>query len=263
MLNRKRIFEIIEKSEKGDIYSKIFDWFIIILISLNILAVVLESIQSVNAILSNFFDIFEFVSVIIFSIEIIFRLLTCDYKYPKKKFILSLIRYSLSFMAIIDFFAVIPFYLPFLFAIDLRFLRILRLIRIVRILKVQRYNKSLKLIAEVFKRKKSDLLISIFVTFLLLLFSSACMYFVEANAQPDKFPDILSSFWWAIATLTTVGYGDVFPITTLGKVLSGFIAFIGIGFVALPTGIISSGFIEIVKERQKKTCPHCGKELLE
>ena len=142
-------------------------------------------------------------------------------------------------------------------------MRILRLFRLLRIFKLGRYSKSLKTIIEVLKETKSELVISTFMAFILLVLSSTLMYYLETDAQPEQFPSILHSFWWAIATLTTVGYGDVYPITIMGKILSSIIALIGIGFIALPTGIISSAFINrISKEKdQCKNCPHCGKEI--
>jgi voltage-gated potassium channel len=150
-----------------------------------------------------------------------------------------------------------------LIAVDLRFLRILRLTRILRILKIQRYSSSLKMIGKVLKSKKDDLLVTIFVTSLLLLLASAIMYYIEADDQPEAFPNIIAAFWWAIATLTTVGYGDVYPVTAIGKVLSGIIALLGIGIVALPTGIISSGFMDAMEKKRakKKHCPNCGEEI--
>jgi voltage-gated potassium channel len=179
-------------------------------------------------------------------------------------------------MALIDLFAILPFYLPMVIVIDLRFLRILRLARILRIFKIQRYNNSLSLISSVIDNRKEELIVTLFITFLLLLLASSIMYFVETNSQPESFPNIIASFWWAIATLTTVGYGDVYPVTVIGKILSGIIALLGIGIVALPTGIISSGFIEEMNkgkkncnntenrdtsEKEKKYCPYCGKKL--
>ncbi|MDY0287520.1 MAG: ion transporter [Sphaerochaeta sp.] len=140
----------------------------------------------------------------------------------------------------------------------------MRLTRILRILKIGRYSESLALISRVLQRSRSDLLVTLFVTFLLLLLASSLMYFVENPAQSDKFPNIVSSSWWTIITLTTVGYGDVYPITTAGKILGGFIALLGIGLVALPTGIISSGFMEEIRlkqvkeEKTQQICPQCG-----
>ena len=173
-------------------------------------------------------------------------------------------------MAIIDLMAILPFYLPLLLPVDLRFLRILRLTRLLRLLKVQRYSKSLQLIGIVLKKKKEELIVTVFVTFILMVFASTLMYYLESDVQPDQFPNIISAFWWAIATLTTIGYGDVYPVTGWGRLLSGIIALLGIGLVALPTGILSSGFIEelsrqkskdIEKSEQYKYCPYCGKRI--
>jgi len=251
---RKRIFLIIEPSSGNDKTSTIFDRFILILIALNVFAVILESFSNILNIFRTLFYFFEVFSIIIFSIEYVLRIYTSNYKYPAKNKIKSLVKYFFSPMAIIDLFAIIPFYLPLLIPIDLRFLRILRLTRILRIFKINRYTKSLILIGKVLKRKKEELVITIFITFLLMLLAASIMYYVESTSQPEAFPNIIASFWWAVATLTTVGYGDVYPITILGKVLSGIIALLGIGIVALPTGIISSGFIEeLENQNESKT----------
>ena len=132
-----------------------------------------------------------------------------------------------------------------------------------RILKINRYNNSLNLIWTVFKEKKAELAITGFITLLILIIASFLMYYIEGQAQPDKFPNIIASFWWAIATLTTVGYGDVYPITGFGKFVSGLIAVLGIGLVALPTGLVSAGFMEKIgkSDKESKKCPHCGKEV--
>ena len=125
---------------------------------------------------------------------------------------------------------------------------------------MNRYTKTLIMIKNVFKKKKEELFITLFISFLILILSSSIIYYVETDIQPSEFPNIIASFWWGISTLTTVGYGDVFPVTVLGKLLSGVIAFIGIGLVALPTGIISSGFIEEMQNKKKKNkyCPNSG-----
>ncbi len=153
-------------------------------------------------------------------------------------------------MAIIDLMAILPFYLPFIIKIDLRSLRILRLVRLLRILKLNRYTKSMKVLGRVIKRKKEELIVTVFITGILMLLAASIMFYIENETQPEAFPNIIASFWWAIATLTTVGYGDIYPVTFLGKFLAGIIAFLGIGLVALPTGIISSGFIEEVESRK-------------
>ena len=147
---------------------------------------------------------------------------------------------------------------------DLRFLRTLRLTRFLRILKISRYNDSLNMIWIVIKEKKSELAVTGFVAFLILLIASFMMYSIEGDIQPDAFPNVLAAFWWGIATLTTVRYGDVYPVTALGKLISGVIAILGIGIVALPTGLISAGFMSKLENKRNKThrtCPFCGKEI--
>ena len=258
---RKQIFEIIEKSENDSIAGKIFNWFIVSLILLNIAAVIIESfnIQSESFLLG--LHVFEFVSVIIFTVEFIVRVWTAPDKYPDSKF--PRLKYIFSFMAVIDLLAILPFYLPFIINVNLKYLRILRLFRLFRILKLNRYNNSLDLIGRVLKNEKEKLIMTTFIIFILLLFSSSTMYYIENNAQPDKYTDILTTLWWAVATLTTIGYGDIYPITPIGKLLGGMIAILGMALVALPSGIITVGFIN--ESKTKKTtliCPCCGKEII-
>ena len=261
---KKRVFEIIEKAKPGDKISKIFDISIILLIILNILAVIISSFNNLENELLFILKIFEIFSIIVFTIEYILRLWTSDLLFSKSKY--PYLKYIFSFMAIIDLLAIIPFYMPFLISCDLRFLRMLRLLRILRIFKLNRYNDAMNLITRVLINEKEKLITTVFVTTILLLFSSSVMYYVETEAQPEQFPNIIASVWWAVATLTTVGYGDVYPVTIIGKILSGIIAVLGIGLVALPTGIISSGFITEVSARKQKRiikCPHCGEEFEE
>lgn len=170
-------------------------------------------------------------------------------------------------MAIIDLLAILPFYLPMLLPIDLRVLRMLRIIRLFRVFKIGRYTNALSSIVKVFKNKQHELLSSVFVVLLLMIVASVLMYSIENNAQPEVFKNAFDALWWALATLTTVGYGDIYPITVLGKILSSIIAILGIGLVAVPTGIISAGFMESIQSEEKekvdniKYCPYCGKKI--
>ena len=168
-------------------------------------------------------------------------------------------------MALIDLLAILPFYLPFIIPIDLRVLRMLRMVRLFRVFKVNRYTNALTSIGAVFKEKKNQLLSSIFVVMVLMVIASVLMYNIENEVQPEAFSNAFSALWWAVATFTTVGYGDVYPITTAGKILSALIAFLGIALVAVPTGIISAGFMEQIgkdkDEIEKEYCPYCGRKL--
>ena len=231
--------------------------FIYGLIILNVLSIVLESYKSIQNEYHNEFLYFEVFSVIVFTIEYLLRIWTADLEYSTGNAITKKLKFITSGYGIIDLFSILPFYLPFIFPFDLRVLRILRLFRLLRIFKLGRFSKSMKTIGSVLKETRSDLAITIFVASILLILSSTLMYYVEHDAQPDKFENIGNAMWWGIATLTTVGYGDIYPITPLGKFLSAIIALIGIGFVALPTGIISSAFIEKIREKKKdkKECP--------
>ncbi len=267
---KKRVFEIIERGRPGDRASRYFDLFLVILIILNVAAIILESVKSLHAAFRIGFTIFEIFSVVIFTIEYVLRVWTAEHKVKARAHFESKIKYVFTPMAVIDLLAVLPFYLPFLLPFDLRFLRILRLTRLLRLLKIQRYSQSLQLIGKVLRDKKEELVVTVFVTFILIVLASTLMFYIESDVQPDQFPNIISTFWWAIATLTTIGYGDVYPVTGWGRLLSGVIAILGIGLVALPTGILSSGFVEELSSRKKKMdrddkryryCPHCGKKL--
>ena len=238
------------------------------LIILNVISLILESYQEIKLRYGNILNSFEIVSVIIFSIEYLLRLWSSDLnKKYRGNSITKRLKFSFSTLGLIDLIAILPFYLPFIFPFDLRIIRILRLFRLLRIFKLGRYSKSLKTINSVLKETKSELTITVFVAFILLVLSSTLMYYIEHDTQPENFASIGHSFWWAVATLTTVGYGDVYPLTALGKILSALIALIGIGFVALPTGIISSAFIEKIQEQREEKekleckCPYCGTEI--
>lgn len=259
---KNKIYHLVEKGSHGSKINLVFDYAIMILIILNVIAIILETIPEINKSIESFLNLFEIISVFIFSFEYLMRIYVSDLTFPSSGRIKSAIRFIFSTYGLIDLLAILPFYLPFLITTDLRFLRVIRLIRFVRLLKMNRYNRSLVLIGSVIKEKKVELAITGFVALLVLLIASFLMYNIEGDVQPDKFPNILSCFWWAIATLTTVGYGDVYPITGAGKVVSGFIAVLGIGLVALPTGIVGAGFMEkIGRKNNKRICPHCGHEI--
>jgi len=175
-------------------------------------------------------------------------------------------------MAIIDLLAVLPFFIP-ASGVDLRVLRGLRLLRIFRLFKIGRYSDSINAIARVVKSKASQLLSAVFVLAIFMVIISVVMYSVENEAQPEVFANAFDAWWWAINTLSTVGYGDIYPVTVIGRILNGVISLLGIGLIAIPTGIISAGFIENARERReaklkeeirdktKCCCPNCGKDI--
>lgn len=261
---KKRIFDIIQVAKPNDTVSRIFDITLLSLIILNVCLVIADTFALPEQV-KTIFSYIENVSVIIFTIEYILRVWTADLLYPKEKYFVAKIKYIFSFLAIIDLLAILPFYLPYIIPIDLRVLRMLRIIRLFRIFKINRYTDALSKIFAVFKSKKHELLSSIFVVLLLMIVAAVLMYNIENTAQPEVFKNAFDALWWALATLTTVGYGDIYPVTVLGKILSAIIALLGIGLVAVPTGIISAGFVEEIsdskQEKEKKYCPYCGEKL--
>ncbi|OEK09390.1 potassium channel protein [Flavivirga aquatica] len=259
---KKKIFLLIDEergNKKGDHF---VEYFICILILLNVITIFLESYRSINEQYGLLFYGIELVSIIVFSIEYIIRVWVADLQYPTLSPIRARLKYIFSFLGLVDLLSILPFYLPYLMKIDLRVVRVLRLLRLLRLLKLNRHSKSLRLIGTVLKNTKNDILVTVFMVFILLVLASTLMYNIENEAQPEAFNNIGQALWWAVATLTTVGYGDIYPITGFGKFLSGIIALLGIGIVALPTGIISSAYIEEVqKGKVSKECPHCGKSV--
>lgn len=259
---RKRVWEIVEIAKPGDVVSKYFDIFILALIFLNVLAVILESVESLERRFHLAFEIFEFFSVAVFSLEYIARVWSCVVLPKYANPITGRIQFILHPLSIIDLASVLPFYLSFL-AVDLRVIRMLRLLRIFRVAKLTRYSSVIRLFGRVFKDKKEELALTFMLMLGLIILVSSLMYFAEHEAQPDKFPDIPSAMWWSVVTLTTVGYGDIYPVTTLGKVLAGLSAILGVGMFALPTGILGASFVEEIQKEKapRKCCPHCGGEL--
>ena len=244
---KNKIFKIIQPADNSSILSKMFDLVIVTLILINTVTIIAATF-SLSALKIRIFLIIEIVSVIIFSVEYILRLWTADLLYPEKKPFIARIKLFFSPMAIVDLLAILPFYIPFLLPIDLRILRLIRLLRLFRLFKMNRYTSGLSSIGNVLKKKSDQLVSSIFVVFLLMIISSVIMYYFENPVQPNAF----SGLWWAISTFTTVGYGDIYPLTVAGKIFSAIIALLGIGLVAVPTGIISAGFMENIEDNNKQ-----------
>ena len=269
---RRRTYEVLEKGAADDRLSGAVDSILIGLILANMAAVVLESFAGLHARYAAWFNLLEVVSVALFTVEFALRLWTSDFLRPRSSRLGAAARFLASPIGIL------PFYLPFLIPVDLRAVRILRLVRFLRLLKLTRYTRSVMTLGAVVRERRHELLVAVFLTALLLMLASTLMYYLESQVQPEAFPNIVASLWWAVATLTTIGYGDVYPVTGLGRLLSGIIAVLGIGLVALPTAIISSGFAEAVARAKppaapprssqqqsappdRAVCPHCGQPL--
>lgn len=258
------------------------------LISLNVIIVMLETVHDIAIQYHTLFRQVEFASIVIFAVEYLLRIWSVveaeGYRHP----LWGRLRYAFTLYALIDFVAIFPFFLPHILGdVDLVFLRGLRLLRLTAVLKLGRYSTSLGMLIRVYRRKRDDLLVSMAVIMLILLLASSLMYYLEHLAQPDAFPNMFAALWWGMATLTTVGYGDVYPITPLGKICASIISLLGIGLVALPSGLLVAGFVEELESRGQKRgagavergvesgvepgigpgeggpnyCPHCGHRL--
>ena len=249
-LKRKRAHELVELSNPGDRGSKVFDVFIIALIGLNVLAVVLGSVKSIYTAYQAFFIWFEVFSVAVFTAEYLLRMWACveegsgRFVHPVK----GRLRFAFTPMALIDLAAILPFYLSMFISLDLRFLRALRL---VRILKLTRYSTAINLLLNVFKEESPSFGAALFILAIILVFASTGIFLFEHKTQPETFSSIPSAIWWAGATLTTVGYGDVIPITTGGKIFGIGVMIVGIGMVALPAGILASAFSQRLHQRHE------------
>lgn len=251
--------------EIGDTHlDKFINVFIIVLIVLNVIAVTLETVASIYEPNKEFFRMFDLVSVIIFTIEYVFRVWSSNHDPRFRHSLHGRIRYIFTVEALIDLLAILPFYIHVFVGFDLRVLRILRLFRFLRLFRLTAYMKSAKMVRNVFKSRANDLLLSLVLALLLIVISSCLIYFAEHPTQPAVFTSIPATFWWAIVTITTVGYGDMIPITLMGKILTALITLSGIAILALPAGIITAGFLEEIKKVRKPknhVCPHCGKPL--
>jgi voltage-gated potassium channel len=256
-----RTYQILEGTT-SDVATRAFQIFIMALISVNVLMVLIETEEFLAKQFQGFFYTFEVFSVTIFTIEYAGRILVCkqDPKYQGKRF--ARLRFVLTPMMLIDLAAILPFFLPFVVT-DVRFIRIIRLLRLFRLFKLARYSEPMQTLGDVLKTKAGDLSVAFFLLFIVLIFASSLMYNVEHEAQPEVFSSIPASMWWGVVTLTTIGYGDVYPITTAGKLVAAGIAILGIAVYAIPTGIMASAFTEEMRKKRQKPrkCPHCGKDL--
>jgi len=261
----KRKVHILLHPELGESKAdKFVNIFIITLIILNVIAVMLETVKSIDDKYKNFFDWFDRISVFIFTVEYVLRVWSCTHDPRYKGSIKGRIKYMLTPGAIIDLLAFLPSYVHVIVGLDLRALRILRLLRFFRLFRLTAYTRSAQMIFNVFKSRINELLLSLVMVIFLIIIASCLLYFAEHNAQKDSFSSIPATMWWAVVTLTTTGYGDMAPITPVGKLLSGIIMLSGVALFALPAGIITAGFLEEIKFIRKikgHNCPHCGKPL--
>ncbi len=248
----ERLFHtLVDDRDYNNKFSKAFSKFMMILIILSVGEMALETDDDIFIPYKTYFIWFDMFTVWFFSLDYFARVFTAHLSDPtyaehhsRWK---SIKKYIFSFYGIVDLLSILPYWLTFT-NIDLRVMRILRLLRFLRVFKIARYNNSIDLIASVFKEKKSDLGVTCGLIIIVMILASFVMYYAEHDAQPEAFPNVLGCIWWAIVTLTTIGYGDVYPVTAFGKIIGGVIAFLGVGLVAMPTGIISAGFLEKINK---------------
>ncbi len=220
------------------------------------------TVESIKERLGGLFHIFETVSVIIFSIEYVLRVWSCktDPRFNRK--VVGRIGYMMRPLMVFDLLSILPFFVPFA-GLDFRSFRALRLIRLFRVARIGRFQACVELISDVVKSKREELIITFVMIGMLLIVASTLLYQCEKDVQPEVFSSIPASMWWAVITITSVGYGDVTPISVMGKVVAGIIAVLGVGLFSIPTGILGAGFLEAMQRRRAggRVCPHCGEAL--
>ncbi|MCR5454980.1 MAG: ion transporter [Bacteroidales bacterium] len=249
----KAMYYLVDEKDENNKLSKGFNYFLMMLIILSVGEMALETDDEIFVPYRFYFNLFDTFTVIVFSVEYFIRIMTAHLN-PETKGKTrweSIRSYIFSFAGIIDLVSILPFYLNYT-NLDLRVLRMLRLMRFLRVFKITRYNDSMKLVVDVIKDKSSEIGVIMGLIVIIMIISSFVMFYAEHDAQPEAFPNVLGCMWWAVVTMTTIGYGDVYPITVVGKIVGSTMAMLGIGLVAMPTGIISAGFLEKVNEKKEK-----------
>jgi voltage-gated potassium channel len=267
---RQRVWELLDVSE--DPQSGVADWdwvdvILLVLILLNVVAVILETVKSFQLRFGTAFRVFEVISVGVFSVEYAARIWACTADPRYRQPIIGRLRYVSGFDGLVDLLAILPFYITLALpaaAIDLRILRVLRLLRFARVLKLGRYSDSLGRMKRVIGARRGDLGVALAAVGVVLILASSAIYYVEVDTQPDVFTSIPAAMWWGISALTTVGYGDITPVTPLGKFLGGIIQLLGIAIFALPAGIIAAGYEEESRRNAAGPgiCKSCGRPLI-
>lgn len=240
---KKRIFEIIQIGNRTDSVSLFFDIFIVFCILLNIAVTFVLTFDGIERVRPAL-EAVEFFTILLFLMEYILRLWTAEYLYPDRSRGRARLGFMLSFYGVVDLLTILPYFLPFIFLSGAVAFRMFRVVRILRLFRINAHYDAFNVITKVLKDKRDQLLSSIFLILVMLLASSLCMYGLEHEAQPEHFSNAFSGIWWSVSTLLTVGYGDIYPVTVGGRLMAIVIAFLGVGMVAIPTGIISAGFVE-------------------
>lgn len=249
---RKRLFEIVEVGNDLDKISRVYDFLSVFLILLNLTVSIMHTFSEINAKYGDILILIERITVGFFCLDYILRVFTAKFLYPKLKEVHAIKKYMFSFNGVVDVLSFLPYYLPIFFPAGSVAFRMIRIVRIFRLFRINAYHDSLSVIGDVIYGKRQQLISSVFIILTLMIGSSLCMYSLEHEAQPEVFKNAFSGIWWATSTLLTVGYGDIYPITFMGKLFGIFISFLGVGMVAIPTGIISAGFVDQYSTIKKK-----------
>ena len=258
---KRRTYELLEAEPPVSGPARAIRLIILGLIVLSVTALVLESVRSFRERAGWLFLAIDIAVVAVFTAEYLTRLwvITEDPKFRHP--VRGRLRWMATPYAVIDLLAIVPFYLPFVTA-DLRVVRLARMLRLARVARLARYSRAAQLMIDTVREKREDLSVSLGLILVLLLISSSLMYYAENDAQPDKFSSIPDAMWWGIVTLTTVGYGDTYPVTLVGRFMGALTAVLGILMLALPTAILSSGFLERMhRDHKPHRCPHCGRDI--
>jgi len=260
---KHRVHEVLDVAGEGDFLSRVADLVILTLIAVNAVIVILESVESVRLVAGDVFQRIELFSVGVFSVEYVLRVWSCTVDPKFARPIRGRLKFMTSAIGLIDLAAILPFFLPAM-GLDMRQARMVRLVRFLRIAKLARYASAFGTFHRILKARKEELVATFSWIFFMLLVASSLMYFTEGSIQPEHFSSIPASMWWGVATMTTLGYGDVIPVTAFGKLLASVVALIGMGMFALPAGILGSAFVEDIqaqKGERKHRCPNCGENV--
>lgn len=261
-MDKRRVYEILEPARAGDLASRFFDVTLTTLILFGSAVAVLATVQDIASRYVYWLWTLEAFLVLVFTFEYVLRVWSCTsdrrYRHP----LWGRLKWASTPMGLVDLMAVLPWYMLLLFP-DIATAALTLVFRLLRLFKLFRYSEALQTLGMAVRRKREELTVVLFAVLVLILIVSSLMYVVESEAQPEVFSSVPAAMWWGVVTLTTVGYGDVYPITVAGKLLAGAMALLGIGLIALPAGILASGFAEEVRERhgEHRVCPHCGKDL--
>jgi voltage-gated potassium channel len=260
-----KVHQLLDPEVRATTRDRLTNLLLTTLIVVNVLAVVLETMPALRTAFASWFDRIEQVSVAIFTIEYAARIWTATADPRFAGPVRGRLRFAMTPMALVDLVAILPSYLAGMGLLDLRYMRGLRLVRMLRVFKIARYSDALATFGKVFASRRPELgLIALFLGLLMIL-ASTSMYQAEHAAQPELFSSVPAVMWWTITTLTTVGYGDMYPVTPWGRTLGGVISLLGIGFFALPAGLLAAAFAEEISSKKKArgTCPQCGQAMPE